>query len=852
MKYIYTFIFVFCSFLYGYDESMVDKCNNSFIPSCLSLLKQANKNNDSKNISLYKTKILDAMDTACKKDYHTCFVLSRMYEPNANNKLFQDIQKDEMSGKIIGKPALTLKKDKLDSMYVDENEIINIIKVAKDASKATKYQEKTISLLETACYNTDPQACLLANYFYKYGVGVAKNAPKSERLVELGLEFISRECMLNGGDICQVIDKYPQYREYVKNNAGKLERKCSDEDDWVSCYQASLHYTQDFYINPKAEYTTQNDYMDFIKSARLLQKACKIDNKTCKDTIFKFKNAKECIEDNNTKACANTQNSRVEFLALACNGGDLKSCYDMRHVPTFKDSKRYIKLLQRVCRGGIIESCVELSNVYKEGKIVPKNSEKALNFIQRACAWSMKSNTKGDYCYHAGIGYENGEFAKQDLEKSIEAYKFACEISDDNAGACERLGLLYETYKQNMQYALEWYQKACNKSINSTIGCMKVAQNYYDGKILEFNPEKSIKIYEDLLRNKENGEIYYNLAHIYSNRPNKQQENMVDIPYTDYSKAIGYYNKACKLGINKACDINILFPNFKQECKSGNLYSCYELASILELSQNNSNYKKYRKNFHIQDIIDESIGKDNKPKSAKETEQIAISNLYLQACKGNIKQACAKIYSNKKYMNDITFQESICFNLKKDLDVKQTCINFANNAMQQGKYRDAIRAIEDYKDEKSKYILEILTKAYFYNKDYKNVLDIYKFIYKNNIPNDYYYLAQMYEYGLGVKQDYNIAQNIYKISNTPNSYLGLAKMYEHGIGVTKSAFSAKEFYALACPLESKNKDEISSEACVANGKLYDSEGNFQTAQKYYYKACEIGYNGDMISCDNTK
>ncbi len=851
MKHIFLFMCCFWLYSYSYSQSLVENCNNNYLPSCFSLLKQAETKKDVKNIDLYKMKMLNIMDSACKRDYQTCFVLARIYEPNKNNKLFQEIKKDLLNHKIPSQLTLSFNKQNLDSMYIHEDDIVKLIRIAPNETKSTSYKEKTISLLETACYKADVRACLLLHYFYEYGIAIAQNRPKAERLVELGLDFATRECVLENGEMCQIINKYPFYINDLKKDIGKIERKCYDDEDWVSCYKASLYYTKDFYINPNS--TEQDNDSDFVKSAKLLQKACNFDEKTCSNVLFKLNNVKECIKDNNISACANTQNSRIEFLALACNGGNLRSCYEMRYIPTFKDTKKYIKLLQRVCRGGIIESCVELSNIYQDDKIVPRNKEKALSFMQRACSWSMKNKVSGDYCYHAGVGYENGEFVKQDLDKAIEAYQFACEISNKNAIACERLGMLYETYKQDMGFALNWYEKACKQSNHSMLSCMKLAEAYYEGKFLRFNPQQSIKIYEDLLKNKENGEVYYKLAQIYSNHSNNKQAYETNVSYVDYAKSMKFYNIACNLGVNSACNVNITLPNLTKECRMENLHSCYEVASIIELAQNDSTYEEYAKTLQTKEIINSILNdnKQNKPLAMGEQNKIVIYNLYSKACKGNIKQACLNIYNSKLQQdsNDVLLKEAMCLNLKDEVDVRSVCIDFAQYAINQEQYKKAIDALNKYKDKNSKQILELLAKAYFYDKDYNNVINIYKFIYKYKIPSDYYYLAQMYKQGLLVKQDYNIAQSIYKLSNTPNSYLGLGKMYEYGLGVSKSIFDAKGFYSLACPLESSDKNKIANEACISNGRLYGLEGDFKTSQKYYSKACDFGYEGDLISCN---
>ena len=113
----------------------------------------------------------------------------------------------------------------------------------------------------------------------------------------------------------------------------------------------------------------------------------------------------------------------------------------------------------------------------------------------------------------------------------------------------------------------------------------------------------------------------------------------------------------------------------------------------------------------------------------------------------------------------------------------------------------------------------------------------------------------MYANGFGVRQSYEKAMNIYKLSqsaknyHSARSYLGLAEMYANGLGVQKSIFNAKDYYKLACPLDTNDEAKVANEACANLGSIIYNEGDFRTAQKYYLKACEMGYNGDIISCD---
>lgn len=850
---LHCIIIMLLTFVYAYGQNanLSNECKNNFTPSCLALLEQAKNNKDKENIKLYRTKLLDIMDRTCKRDYQTCLVLARIYEAK-ENVATQAMQKDIATNKIPNistLPAINNQTDSTKQYFENTESIVTLMRENYDENKALQYQEKAISLLEQACYDSDVRACLLLQYFYEYGIAAPQNRPKAERLVTLALEFATRECMLGDKESCKLLNAYPNYIEWIDKEIGKIEQKCN-EKDFTACYQSGLYYTQNFYINPEASKIEKNDKSDFTKAAQFLQKACKIDTNACNNTIFHIKNAKACIMDNDIKACANTQNERPEFFAIACEQGDMRSCYGLQNLPTFNDTKRYIKLLQRVCRGGIIESCVQLSQMYEVGERAVKSKEKALRFMQRACAWSISQKANNNYCYFAGLGYERGEYVKQDIAKAMEAYQYACEVSDKNAASCERLGILYENTNQNLSEALKWYQKACNESKDSVISCMQVAQNLIDDKHLSMSIGDAINIYEALLQNKEapQDDIYYQLANIYSatelfdNKTHIAKEN----PYIDYAKALQYYKKACELGMQSSCNKKLTLPNLAKECQVDNAKACYQLAMLTELLQEDESYKNMIIVSNLDSIM---IQKSNTTKPIAQDEKASLA-LYKQACKGNVAEACKKLYaeSNVAFENDLALQEAMCLHLKPNKEAKAICITFANNALKEKEYKKVIEALMPYQSKEDVQAIDLLVQAYFYNKDYKLALDTYKHVYGYDMQNDYYYLAQMYIYGLGVRQSYTKALDIYRLSESPRSYLGQAQMYAEGLGVSKSIVGAKDYYKLACPLDTNDIAKISSEACVKLGKIIYNDGDFQTAQQYYMKACSLGYSGDDISC----
>ena len=244
--------------LYGYSSNMIQQCDSGYTQSCLALLWQAREENDKKSSLIYRQKLLHILDNACKKDYQTCLILAHIHEDkNDMTHITKVIQKNIENKKL---PDL----DSFNLAYIQESSHSNSDKqqskqentknqshtsqtnisqlrdstVAANNQKVLGYYEKSIPLLESACYANDIRACLILSYFYEYGIPSGQNRPKAKRLKELALDITTRECMLGRNEICPIIDRYPEYRQEIIENIDALERKCN-ENDSIACFKVS-------------------------------------------------------------------------------------------------------------------------------------------------------------------------------------------------------------------------------------------------------------------------------------------------------------------------------------------------------------------------------------------------------------------------------------------------------------------------------------------------------------------------------------------------------------------------------------------------------------------------------------
>jgi len=151
-------------------------------------------------------------------------------------------------------------------------------------------------------------------------------------------------------------------------------------------------------------------------------------------------------------------------------------------------------------------------------------------------------------------------------------------------------------------------------------------------------------------------------------------------------------------------------------------------------------------------------------------------------------------------------------------------------------YDKAITLLKQQKE--TKQIDFLLGEAYYKRHltytDYKLAM---KYLKKAKTPKSYYYIAKMYENGLGVKKDINEAIRYYKLSNTKEAKYELAKYYLEGKYLLKDP-------KIAIKLLKESAKEGCTKAQYLLGKLYLDDTilpqNFKEAAKWLYLAAQNG------------
>ncbi|WP_104762831.1 tetratricopeptide repeat protein [Helicobacter aurati] len=880
------------------DKNMqVDKCSKGYVTSCIVLGKDSHK---------YHKYIVANLQRACQKEYKACLALAEMYNPNPiynyNTQNLQPLPDADPINQSI-----------LTSLQQSQHEFTISVKglralgIPTDAKEALKYQEKAVPLMESACYvraQKDMQACIALSYFYEKGIAVPLNRHKAQRLIESVLDSFMKECLFNDTTACIIFNQYPDYLKMINSEISTIIMQCN-EGDFLSCLRASLYYTQHFSIprfkNVHANNDQQNNKpkdneteMDFLKSALFLQKACNLESQTCENILFTIPFARACLMQNDMQACAKVQSNRPEFYSLACEGGNISSCYKLRYLPIFDNTKKLVALSQRACKGGVIEACADLARRYKVGDKVQQNEERSLHFMQRACNWELKQKAKEsdskpdshtentEYCYESAYGYETGEFVKQDITKAMQLYEYSCAF---NPNACDRLARLYQVYKKDSETALKLYQHACDNGASFAKGCAEVANRYFlkatQGEdslpnillAIAYNQKAS------KLQGKSALDSLYQLGTIYSlegfnntDTSSRAQRATQPNPYKNYALAAQYYHEACQKGSLQACT---KYKQYKQEKQQ-------ELQQLCTIERSNEHSSACYQLLMYDLLFTQSQQKRFTPAEA--------FGMLVTSCESNMPSSCAsliRLSSHKEYQEyfrattfkqNMYLQGRLCRISKDRLydiishnnNTGDFCANFANLAYQQRDYAKFIEALRGYEYGFIMTIpvenaLDKLVQAYFVTQRYDDMLGVYRYIYANHIPNSYYFLAKAYQEGLGVEKNLQRAIMIYQLGvykesaqdslqddemdHFALSYLGLAQSYQEGLGVAKDNYKAIELLRLACPLHTEIRlQTVAAEACALLSKEFSRDGDLEEAKAYYQRACEAQYQGDIVSC----
>jgi TPR repeat protein len=133
-------------------------------------------------------------------------------------------------------------------------------------------------------------------------------------------------------------------------------------------------------------------------------------------------------------------------------------------------------------------SQILLAGIYHDGIGTNKNPSEAVRWLQKAVEtksaakdYNLESNELAQAYCSLGQCFQNGEGAKDDLDKAFNFYLKAAELG--NAEAQVQVGIYYASgwsVKEDKTEAIKWYEKAAKQ--RDFTGCYMLGECYKDGK----------------------------------------------------------------------------------------------------------------------------------------------------------------------------------------------------------------------------------------------------------------------------------------------------------------------------------------------------------------------------------
>jgi len=271
---------------------------------------------------------------------------------------------------------------------------------------------------------------------------------------------------------------------------------------------------------------------------------------------------------------------------IKCKEGDLKSCVNaglayLSGVGVKKDYQKAREYFKKSCDKCQNSGCNYLGDIYANGLGVKKDYKKAYKFYKKAC--------ENDYmpaCDSLGLLYLNGYGVKKDSFKAVEYFTNAC-YENNYMESCNNIAILYMLGKsgvnKNYKRAKKLFERSCY--LNSAKGCMGLGDIYKDGYGVEVNKSIAAHYYEKACACSELDENTYkaclNSALIYYHlgKYNKAKK-LLEITCNNIKSACAYLGMLFYKGKGIEKDIKKGLILLKKSCDNNFSFACYNLGVI--------------------------------------------------------------------------------------------------------------------------------------------------------------------------------------------------------------------------------------------------------------------------------
>lgn len=303
--------------------------------------------------------------------------------------------------------------------------------------------------------------------------------------------------------------------------------------------------------------------------------------------------------------------------ALGCAGEFTWSCYKLAELDRKKRwswARKGTRVDNRLCRKDKEAwACTRLGLVYKEGKVVARNSNKAMKLFEMACKAGedpacahlgvMLIDKKGTpskrtrgvslledgcrgglawACIRLGGDYRSGTLLIKDLDAAERLLRAACKL--DHQEGCVLLGVMLDQEQRGgkSKEAFGLFERACKADVQS--GCVNLGDLLETGRGASANLARAASLFEAACNRFVGGCV--RIGRMYDEGRGVK---------TDAARARGYFDRGCQNQDDNACFHLGLSLNdsrggaeqpqeaaryFKAQCNAGRALSCQLLAEM--------------------------------------------------------------------------------------------------------------------------------------------------------------------------------------------------------------------------------------------------------------------------------
>lgn len=126
----------------------------------------------------------------------------------------------------------------------------------------------------------------------------------------------------------------------------------------------------------------------------------------------------------------------ADLVQTACSNGDAEACYltgwallEGRGVQ--KDTDKAVEILERTCRYHP-RACFQLAKEYREGDVLDKNEMRSRTFYRRACELGH-----GESCFETAVALQQGQSSREEMDLAAHYLEKSCELH--YSGGCRLL-----------------------------------------------------------------------------------------------------------------------------------------------------------------------------------------------------------------------------------------------------------------------------------------------------------------------------------------------------------------------------------------------------------------------------